>query len=462
MPDSQMSSVRSFLFEKRKCHRLCKLPAVSLFAGAGLSDLGYELAGFEFVVHAEKEKNRATLCAENFPEAESVVGELCDTWEIVVQKYLRKRPNDRLALLSVTPPCQGMSSSNPGRGTRSERGRHDERNRLVLEAVPVIEALKPRVVVVENVPQLLTEPNGIIKDGQEQSVLEGFAERLPNYSLFGRVVQMADYGVPQDRRRAIVVAVHQEELWGKRLLAADVGPWPKPTHSQKPSDGLLPWVTIEEWVKGMGYRQLDARYEAAARDPDDPLHVTSVYEGDYYWRIADIPPRSGRSAYENSNCRECGRTDVPEGTATCLHCGAIMHNRPYVVEEDGTVRLIKGRHSSYRRMRPDQPARTITTASSHIGSDYKVHPWENRVLSVRECADLQTVPRFYDWSWALTTRHTYLARVVIGEALPPWFTYLQGQSLWELLNGKKVPAEAFAPLRWVREALPNDVSFEPG
>ena len=98
-------------------------------------------------------------------------------------------------------------------------------------------------------------------------------------------------------------------------------------------------------------------------------------------------------------------------------------------------------------MRPNEPARTITTASSHVGSDYKIHPWENRVLSIRECADLQTVPRFYDWTWALETSHTYVARKVIGEALPPWFTYLQGKLLRRLLDGEKVPIEAFAPSR---------------
>ena len=85
-------------------------------------------------------------------------------------------------------------------------------------------------------------------------------------------------------------------------------------------------------------------------------------------------------------------------------------------------------------MPPDRPAPTVTTASSHLGSDYKIHPWENRVLSIRECADLQTVPRFYNWDWALNTQHTYLARQVIGEALPPWFSYLHGSVLQDLLS----------------------------
>ncbi len=205
----------------------------------------------------------------------------------------------------------------------------------------------------------------------------------------------------------------------------------------------------------MRYRPLDAGSNELAHDSDDPLHFVPVYDGDYYCRVADIPPGSGLSAYDNSICRECGRRDVPKDMVTCSDCGAIMHNRPYVVESDGSARLVKGRHSSYRRMRPDQPARTITTGSSHVGSDYKIHPWENRVLSVRECADAQTVPRFYDWSWAIETQHTYLARQVIGEALPPWFTFLQGRLLRRLLDGDQVPLGDVAAARWMQESQPR-------
>lgn len=457
----KLKEVRSFLFRDREADAAIGLPAISLFSGGGLGDLGYELAGFELVVHAEKEKNRATLCAKNFPDSATVEGNLRheQTRNAVVHEYRSKCPNESLALLSVTPPCQGMSSSNPGRGKRADGQGRDDRNRLLLKAVPLIEVLLPRIAVVENVPQLLTQPNGTMKDGKEQSLLEAFAEPLTDYYLFGQVVQMADYGVPQDRRRAIVVAVHRHEKWSKRLFDAGVGPWPNATHSQQSDDGLVPWVSVGEWFTYSGYVSLDAKSMDAAHDPDDPFHFVPVYEGDYYWRVADIPPRSGLSAYDNVNCRECLRQDVPKETAICSYCGAIMHNRPYVVEEDGSARLIKGRHSSYRRMRPEQPARTITTGSSHVGSDYKIHPWENRVLSIRECADLQTVPRFYDWSWAIETRHTYLARQVIGEALPAWFTYLQGRLLRRLLDGEDVPLSEFAPARWMqkpRQEAPDD------
>ena len=121
------------------------------------------------------------------------------------------------------------------------------------------------------------------------------------------------------------------------------------------------------------------------------------------------------------------------GLIRCPSCDAVMRNRPYV-ERDGQLALIKGFHSSYRRMTPNRPAYTVTTNSSHVGSDFKIHPSENRVLSILECADLQTVPRFYDWTHAKKNRRLYLIRNLVGEAFPTYFTYLHGRVLAELLS----------------------------
>lgn len=86
-------------------------------------------------------------------------------------------------------------------------------------------------------------------------------------------------------------------------------------------------------------------------------------------------------------------------------------------------------------MKPERPAYTVTTNSSHVGSDFKIHPWENRILSILECADLQTVPGFYDWARAKDDRRLYLIRNLIGEAFPTCFTYLHGQVLANFLTG---------------------------
>ena len=144
---------------------------------------------------------------------------------------------------------------------------------------------------------------------------------------------------------------------------------------------------------------MDASSKDLARGMHE-LHFVPTYGPDRYLQISDIPPYSGRSAYQNDTCPSCGHQQVQEGLhITCPSCHRLMRNRPYV-ERNGRTSLIRGFHSSYRRISADRPAYTITTNSSHVGSDFKIHPWENRVLSILECADLQTVPRFYDWTRA--------------------------------------------------------------
>ncbi|MBW1731387.1 MAG: DNA cytosine methyltransferase [Deltaproteobacteria bacterium] len=412
-------------------------PAISLFSGAGISDLGYEYAGFRFVIHAEIDNRRANLCASNFPRTKVVVGDIRKSWRQIIKSYRQATP-DRLALLSVTPPCQGMSSSNPSRGKVTEpdgKGRN-ERNLLLLAALPIIQELRPMCVVVENVPQALVRRVQLPSQKRPRKIVETFFEQVGPYSAFAGVVQMADYGIPQVRRRAVLVLLDQELAIGRRLEERGLLPWPRPTHSETGASNLRRWITLKQWLTKRGNSPLDSRSAETARDCTDPLHYVPHYEKQRYLWVRDIPPNSGRSAYENDTCPHCGEKGIKLGEVRCPACGDIMVNRPYVKTGDNGIRLIRGFKSSYRRMRPDRPAPTVTTASSHLGSDYKIHPWENRVLSIRECIELQTIPRAYSWDLALTNGYHYLIRQVVGEAIPPWFTYLHGRILRRLLQGK--------------------------
>lgn len=86
-------------------------------------------------------------------------------------------------------------------------------------------------------------------------------------------------------------------------------------------------------------------------------------------------------------------------------------------------------------MLPTQPASTITTASGHVGSDFTIHPWENRLLSELECAELQTIPRSFQWGEARNKHGSTFIREMIGEAVPPHFTERHGRVLRKLLSG---------------------------
>ncbi len=408
--------------------------AVSLFSGAGLSDLGYELAGYGFVVQVEIDEKRAAIGADNFPNSYWLTCDVQNAQDDIVYAY-RRRTSRRLDLLVATPPCQGMSSSNPSRGKRqtSRAKALEYKNRLLLEVTPIARLLEPRIIVIENVRQVLTLKVEV--DGIQSTAVDVLSDRLPEYTLFRSVVNVADYGIPQVRRRALIVAVHNDEPRLKSMVSQDQPLAPFRTHAERSANGSKPWVNIREWLESMEYEPLDSRNKEEARGTH-PLHFVPSYGQDRYRQISEIPAYSGRSAYENDVCPSCKRQNVDVGRISCPCCGDVMRNRPFV-ERDGRPSLIRGFKSSYRRMSSVRPAYTITTNSSHIGSDYKIHPWENRVLSILECADLQTVPRFYDWTRAIEGRTPYLIRQLVGEAFPPYFTYLHGQVLTGLLSSSQ-------------------------
>ena len=419
-----MNKALRFVLRPKSYPRL--LTAVSVCSGAGLSDLGYMNAGFRFIVQSEVNARRAQIGKDNFPDSEWIVGDIRQTWRDVVSSY-KKHATRPLDLLVATPPCQGMSSSNPSRGKRksAQAKKHEERNSLILAIIPLVEELKPRVVVAENVRQLLTLKAGNSDRGK--TVIDVLRKHMQGYCFFTGVVDVADYGVPQGRKRAIIVAVREDAGCLAQLIGRQKLPWPQVTHGTNDT----PHLTVGKWIGQARYGRLDAKSPDKAKGTH-PLHFVPHYGGDRYLQVRCIPRNSGRSAYENDECPDCGYSPVPAGFVRCNRCAAVMRNRPYVFA-DRRPRLISGFKSSYRRMDPNKPAATITTNSSHVGSDFKIHPSENRVLSILECADLQTVPRSFNWATPLQDGRAYIIRNVIGEAFPPFFTFLHGRLLRRLL-----------------------------
>lgn len=420
-----MLGLSEFVFSRHDS-AACMLTAASVFSGAGLSDLGYEVSGFRLLAQAELEPRRAAVGSYNFPASRWVVGDIRSRMDEYCDA-ITSAVGSGLDLLSLTPPCQGLSSSNPTRGRRrtQDESRNRDRNLLLLSAVPLIARLRPKVFVCENVRQILS----LVVDTNGEGMVDVLRSRLPDYEVFAGVVNMADYGIPQARVRAIIAGVRRDLGCVEWLRRAGVAPWPKPTHGV--IDGNAPWMSVGEWLRSAGYSKLDASSDALAIGKH-PLHRVPVYERDRYLQVASIPARSGRSAYENDVCPSCSGSPVPMGRAYCTFCRRPMRNRPYVMRNGG-FRLVRGFHSSYRRMRSDQPAPPVMTSSGRVGSDYKIHPWENRVMSILECSDLQSVPRHFDWSTAIAARRFGLIREVIGEALPPFFTYCHGLVIARLL-----------------------------
>ena len=405
-------------------------PAVSLFSNCGAGDFGYKSAGFNFVVLAELVAKRLRVAELNHPNAGAVVGDLRKTWKEVVDCYRERGRDHSPWLLSACPPCQGMSSVNSrrGRGSDVEAGGRDARNLLILPIVAVAKELDPRVIVVENVPAFLSRrvPHPVTGEGISAASLL-IRMLLDRYAVFPFLSDLADYGVPQRRRRTFLTLVRRDVAGLESLVAQRRAPYPRASHD--PSQGGEQPITVAACLERLSLPTLDAKSGDAAKSDVD-LHCVPVWSSHHYDMVDAIPAGSGGNAWENNVCSSCGLVDVEDSDAECPLCGGPLA-RPVLKDVDGRYRLIRGfRASSYRRMDPNRPAPAITTANGTIGSANTIHPSQNRVLSALECCHLQTIPDTFRWNngdaWPL---EVHVVRRMVGEAVPPRFTELHGRAV---------------------------------
>lgn len=412
------------------------LSAVSLFSNCGAGDVGYRDAGFRFHLMAELDARRLCVCLQNHKGATGIEGDLRVTWRTVADTF-RESEAVELSLLAACPPCQGMSTAKGKRGSGNDpdAGMKDTRNLLVRIIAQVAMEVCPKLIVVENVPQFLTRKVRNPSDNSPISAANLLIEELrKEYSAFPILLDLSEYGVPQIRRRAFVTFIKKDVPGLRRLIAEGRYPYPQPTHSES-APGNTP-VTLNAALKEFGLPSLDAGSDERAGGHDD-LHRVPVWSAERYAMVAAIPKNSGKGAWTNNVCSQCGNVTAGEEDAVCPRCLKPLL-RPIVLDkETRQYRLIKGfRTSSYHRMFPNRPASTVTTASGHVGSDFTIHPYENRLLSTLECAKLQTFPDTFKWGRALSDwGHTFL-REIIGEAVPPLFTQLHGRVLRGLLTNR--------------------------
>ena len=200
------------------------LSAVDVFAGGGGLTVGLKRAGFSVVAAVEIEPHAFATYKANHPEVNAYKQ---DVRTVKGRSLSKLSPNGTIDLLAGCPPCQGFCS------LTSRYRRYDPRNDLIKEMSRLVEETKPVAVMIENVP-------GLADKGRE--LLDEFLRRLSSlgYVSDWDVLQVADYGVPQSRRRLVVVA-------GKGFPIE----LPEPTHSRTPRGGLKPWITIDRIIKGL-------------------------------------------------------------------------------------------------------------------------------------------------------------------------------------------------------------------
>jgi DNA (cytosine-5)-methyltransferase 1 len=341
------------------------LLAIDLFAGAGGMTLGLKRAGFKVVAAVEIDALACKTYGANHPEVRLWEKDIRNLAAADVLEDLGLQPGD-LSLVAGCPPCQGFSSLTTLNGKREV---DDPRNDLVLEYERFIREMKPRAVMMENVPGLASDP----RMHALCEMLEGLG--YPVRSGL-KVLNAVDYGVPQRRRRLVMLAVE-----------GSVVPFGRPRDSQ---------ITVQDTIADL----------PEVGSSGDSLHDLAEKRSPVVMaRIAAIPKDGG------------SRADL--GSDAQLPC----HK-----DTDGFKDI-------YGRMSWKKPAPTITGGCVNPSKGRFLHPEEDRAITLREAALLQGFPPEYSFC---LDKGKFAAAGLIGNALPPAFVEAHARQIREALV--KMPA----------------------
>lgn len=336
-----------------------QLTAIDLFCGAGGLTVGLKKAGFKVVAAVEFDPEIAKTYKKNHPEVKLIVK---DIREVTGKDILKLTGLKKIDLVAGCPPCQGFSK------LTDKHHRDDERNLLVSEMGRIVGELKPSVCMLENVPGLSRRGMPLL------GALERKLKKM-KYDVSRGVLQMADYGVPQSRRRLVLLA-------GKGFKI----PLPDATHTRSPEVGskLKPWVNMRDTLTIKA----------------EPIPLSRAKEkggpGRANWHvIRDLKP-------------------ITLKRLRAIKAGASRSELPKSLRPDCHKESNTGFSNAYGRMSWEEVAPTMTSRCTTLSSGRFGHPEEDRTISVREAALIQTFPKNYE----LDTDNIEVACKLIGNALP--------------------------------------------
>ena len=329
-----------------------------LFAGVGGMSQGFKMAGsFEIAFAVEFDKDIAAAYKNNHKETDVYSKDIRD---VDVEELHKKHPT--IDVIIGGPPCQGFSQ----KGKRLSLD--DPRNFLFQQFVRFVDEFKPKYFVVENVPTIVTTANGFFKD----QIVEAF-NRL-GYDVTYGILCAADYGVPQDRHRAVFLG-----QLGKLEVSL-----PKPSEKRTTiKDAIydLPFIASGEGSEEMEYdKPATSSYQKMMRSKSKRLfnHSATKHNALALRRLAMIPKGAGKEVLP------------PEERTKSIYSG------------------------TWSRMIEDDISVTITTRYDTPSSGRFTHPILDRCITTREAARIQSFPdtfRFYG------TKTCQMKQV--GNAVPP-------------------------------------------
>ncbi len=335
-----------------------KPKVIDLFAGVGGLSLGFEMKGFDVVIANEYDPSIAHAYTENHPDTQMIVG---DITTLDLENTFGNLTSN-IDIVIGGPPCQGFSQ----KGQRKTI--YDERNFLFKYYVKVVDLVHPTYFVMENVPNLLTSEGGYFR-----REIEDLFNSM-GYQLTMGVLNAANYGVPQNRHRAVII--------GKRNKKAPELPAPtgvSVTIWDAISD--LSYLNSGEGSEEQEYfMEPQSDYQRMLRNKSTILynHVATKHSPLALERLSMIPPNAGKEVLPKEHLTK----SIYSGTWT--------------------------------RMRKDEISVTITTRFDTPSSGKFTHPYLNRCITVREAARIQSFPDTFRF---IGNKGSQMKQV--GNAVPP-------------------------------------------
>lgn len=351
---------------------------LSLFANVGFGEYFFKQNGFEVVVANELLQERVDFYKDFYNDSTNLIcGDICDSdvRDKIISACNKSGPID---IIIATPPCQGMSIAN------AQRSPDDIRNKLIIHAMDLFDALSPKYMMIENVPAMLN--TYINYEGQATRIIDFINDKIPNdYVCNSKVLNGKHFGTPQSRSRSI-------------CLISKNGTWDHP----QAEEGVL---TLKDAIGD------DQEFPSLESEDHSniPWHFASKHNPNHIEWMKNTP--EGETAFNNP-----------------IHY-------PHVIE-GGQKRMISGFKTTYKRMSWNEPAPTVTMTNGSISSQNNVHPGHKlpdgtqsdaRVLSIRETLAVCGLPtdcldKFCTFNSDGTFKYKYkpnFIRKVLGELFLP-------------------------------------------
>lgn len=405
--------------------------AIDLFAGPGGLSLGLRDAGFEVIGAIELDKDAGDTYRRNFnhPSMQKDITEYSpsDFREFLIESG-KLQPEERIDLVAGGPPCPGFSLIGrskisdlikKGEYGDSKEFRHrfidDPRNELFRYFVDYVEEFQPKFFLMENVSGMLSYQI------DEDPIVEVITDSFKGYEVRYKILNAADYGAPQDRKRIIFFG-------NKHGLRQPNWPIPSVENHKIAGDSIVDLSSVKLSEDGKG--KISSHWTRNTNERDMVL----------FKFIKSGAPRGtiGKIEIDSSEPRQVYGDIFPDMWNSHLipafkEAGmkAWKRNRCFVQSESGKRWVMyeqKGFQDKMRRIRWDRPAPTVV---AHLAKDgyMFIHPWKDRTITVREAARFQSFPDSFEFEGSMSAQFKQ-----VGNAVPPPLGEALGNSIIKVLQ----------------------------